>query len=648
MLSLVIVLLSAWTITVTSPSLGHASVPAIAGMAAFITMVTSIVLFIVRPKQDSFWPGFLLFALFAITIGLLVIKTGGLSSPYAASFLLVTFFAGTFGFYGALPVLIAIGVYTAIIYLDRTLSAGSLALLIANGLVPLIVGFIMWDNREDDAGNPGQKQINKIATQLTEVATRSEVVINAIGDGVMVIDAQSTIQLINPAAQELLGWSKQDAMTLNYKSVLHLTDEANNDIAAENDPIRQALNTNQEIRNSNTTILTKNNKKILAAMVASPIGDANSGVIVVFRDVTKEKQEEHEQAEFISTASHEMRTPVASIEGYLGLALNPQTSQIDAKAREFILKAHESAQHLGRLFQDLLDVSKADDGRMSNIPRVIDVVPFIQDLVTGLTPKAQQKGLQIVYKPTEEAGGQRKIAPVYYVNLDPDHIREVANNLIENAIKYTPQGSVTVDVSSDDTERLVISIKDSGIGIPAEDIPHLFQKFYRVDNEDTRQIGGTGLGLYLCRRLAEAIGGRIWVESEYKKGSTFFFELPRIDSSTAETIKQQQAAQATAPVLPAFVPPADTSSILMPSPVTTAAPAPIVNATPSVSPVPTTPPAGVIQDVIKPATTVPRGEALTREQIAAHVARLEALAKGQQASAAARQPGAPPPPIARA
>ena len=131
------------------------------------------------------------------------------------------------------------------------------------------------------------------------------------------------------------------------------------------------------------------------------------------------------------------------------------------------------------------------------------------------------------------------ITPVLYVNVDNDHLREIVGNLVENAIKYTKEGSVTVDVTGDDA-AVTISVEDSGLGIPKEDVPHLFQKFYRVDTTDTREIGGTGLGLYLCRRLTEAIGGKIWVESEYKRGSTFFVRLPRIDSVEAK--RQIEAA----------------------------------------------------------------------------------------------------------
>lgn len=280
------------------------------------------------------------------------------------------------------------------------------------------------------------------------------------------------------------------------------------------------------------------------AFVVSPMGQGD-GAIAVFRDITKERDEERAQAEFISTASHEMRTPVASIEGYLGLALNPSTATIDEKARDFITKAHASAQHLGHLFQDLLDVTKADDGRLKENPTVIDVVAFTREIVEGLNAKATEKGLELHYKPdgSKDTIGTTVISPVLFAHVDKDHLREVLDNLVENAIKYTLEGSVTVDATATD-EYVRVEIQDSGLGIPAEDLPHLFQKFYRVDNTDTREIGGTGLGLYLCRKLVEAMDGRIWVESEYKKGSTFYIEIPRMDRLKATEMMERESQAA--------------------------------------------------------------------------------------------------------
>ena len=280
--------------------------------------------------------------------------------------------------------------------------------------------------------------------------------------------------------------------------------------------------------------------------------------------MTKEKAEERQKAEFISTASHEMRTPVASIEGYLGLTLNPATATIDQRARDFITKAHRSAEHLGRLFQDLLDVSKADDGRLQSNPEAIDLIPFVSDIVEGLRHKAEDKKLQLIFKPRPGTPGgehsatftSRTLSPAFYIYVDPDQLREVLDNLVENAIKYTPSGRVTVDVTGG-SGRVTIAIADTGIGIPVEDQSHLFQKFYRVDNSDTREIGGTGLGLYLSRRLTEVMGGRLWVESAYRQGSTFFLELPRLsehDAQTALAAKAKTAAQVAEVTPPRPVP----------------------------------------------------------------------------------------------
>lgn len=604
---------------------------------ASITAILSLVSYIWIPKESAFPSSLAIYTLLTATAAGLIIVTDGVNSPFIALWMLVSVFAGIFGVWGLLPMAIAVGVFIAVEYLKNNFSPELMVVVSFVGILPLIASLIIWHNKSNKAYT-GDKAYKELASELSQVATQSEVVINAIGDGVMAIDAKGTIQLINPAAQQILGWGKQDALALNYKSVLQLVDLKGAPIDPATDPIQQVLNTNQQIRNNDTTIVTKSSKKIISSIVASPIGEVGSGAIIVFRDITKEKAEEREQAEFISTASHEMRTPVASIEGYLGLALNPQTSQIDEKARDFILKAHESAQHLGHLFQDLLDVSKADDKRLTNTPKVTDMTSFTEEIVQGLTPKAVEKGLNLVFKPNPKDGNQH-VAPVYHVNLDNDHIREILDNLIENAIKYTLKGQVTVDVNGTE-DSVVVSIQDSGIGIPAEDIPHLFQKFYRVNNEETNQIGGTGLGLYLCRKLAEAMNGRIWAESTYKQGSTFNLELPRITSQEAANLQSQQTLATKNASDISINKIESAAAIETPSLASEPNPQPAANQTPPVS---TAIP--VSQSAVAPAkaaTTVPRGESLTPEQIAAHVAELKEMIKQQQAAPATPTQETPP------
>ena len=502
---------------------------------AGVALLVAVISYLSAPKEHVFEISLVNYALLIILSAALIIDTGQIHSPFIALWMIIAVFSGVFGVWGIGPFAILIAAYAVGLYIQHALDISALVTLLFAGAFPLAISYLIW-HTDGPAKDKGDQAYRALATELSQVAGKSEVVINAIADGVIAVDAGGVIELINPAAQQIIGWGKQDALKLDYRSVLKLVDKKNNELDETNDPVAQVLATNKQVTNNDLTLVTNSGKNILVSLLISPVGQIGSGAIIVFRDITREKAEERQQAEFISTASHEMRTPVASIEGYLGLALNPATAQIDQKARDFIMKAHESAEHLGRLFQDLLDVSKADDSRLQNNPKVINLVEFIHDIVEGLRPKAEEKGLRLTFKPKPDddspEGGDRVLSPIYYVNVDPDHLREVVANLVENGIKYTPRGDVIVDISGDQ-ENVEISVADSGIGIPPEDVGHLFQKFYRVDNSETREIGGTGLGLYLCRRLTETMNGRIWVESRYKEGSTFFVSLPRLANDEA-------------------------------------------------------------------------------------------------------------------
>ena len=367
-------------------------------------------------------------------------------------------------------------------------------------------------------------------------------ILDAVDDGVLAVDPKGNILAINPAAEQITGWSGSDAAGLVFNSVLKITNNDGAEMLDISNPVNRVLRTNENFTTRDLFIKTQSGKITPIFLAVNSIGGSNSGVVVVFRDISKELSDNREQAEFISTASHEMRTPVASIEGYLGLALNPATATIDARAKSFLEKAHENTQHLGQLFQDLLDITKAEDGRLKNEPVVLDATEFARDIWEGLKPKAENKGLEYVFMPDHNATGEKTIMPVFFIHADRDHLHEVLNNLFENAIKYTPSGTVAVNVTGDN-DSVQISVKDSGIGIPAEDLPHLFQKFYRVDNSETREINGTGLGLFLSRKLTESIGGKLTVESEYKKGSVFTVKLPRITRENAESLKAKEDAK---------------------------------------------------------------------------------------------------------
>lgn len=364
-------------------------------------------------------------------------------------------------------------------------------------------------------------------------------ILGAISDGVIAIDSKGIIRIMNPSAEQMLGWSNSDSSNLSFESVFILVDKDGRVFEGELNPVRRALLSFENFSSRELSLKTQSGKTFPVSIQINPIDDNKSGLVVVFRNITKEIEENRQQTEFISTASHEMRTPVASIEGYLSLALNPATANIDARAREFLNKAYDNTRHLGQLFRDLLDITKSEDGRLKNEPVVLDAVDFTRNIWDGFRKKAFSKGLDFVFDLDVKKTGEKVLTPVYYIHSDRDHLQEVLDNLFENAIKYTPSGKVSVNISGDN-ENVRISVTDSGIGIPSEDIPHLFQKFYRVDNSETREIGGTGLGLYLSRRLIESMGGKLYLESEYKKGSTFIIQLPRLTREQAEKLKSTE------------------------------------------------------------------------------------------------------------
>lgn len=385
-----------------------------------------------------------------------------------------------------------------------------------------------------------------------DIKRRAKIVIDNISDGITFIDANGIIHLFNPAAEQLLAWSEAETLQLNYKTIFRFVNSASQPISNADNPITRTLSSNKPQASDSFYLLTHSEQKVSVSIKVTPIttqdGDMtiNDGAIVVFRDITRERAEQNAQTDFISTASHEMRTPVAIIEGYLGMILNPETATIDNRARMYAQKAHDSVKRLGRLFQDLLDVTKADDHRIDNNPCLLDAKLVAKQVVQDFVGKAATKGLTLQFNDTETGSshGERVLAPPAIICADLDQLNEILDNIIENAIKYTKQGGVKVSVDVD-SNRVRFTVTDTGIGIPEEDVPHLFQKFYRVDNSQTREIGGTGLGLYLIKRLADNIGGTIGVKSVYGQGSTFWLELDNLTREQAiQKAREIQARQA--------------------------------------------------------------------------------------------------------
>lgn len=391
----------------------------------------------------------------------------------------------------------------------------------------------------------------------------SALVLKSIREGVIIVGADYNIKLANPMASVMLGRSTDELVGLNFDSGINLLDKSGNRLTEGFNPILNSIKTGEVSERRDLNLLTSgSNKTTPISLIVAPTGKAGSSVVVTFRDIAKELEEERERADFISTASHEMRTPVASIEGYLGLAMNPATATVDERAMQYLNKAHESSQHLGRLFQDLLDTTKLDDGKIRTRMEPVEIVSLVKQYSDAQVPNIKAKGLNYQFgsNEAERQIGGLNINQVIYASIDRDFLQEILNNLIENAIKYTPAGWITVNVKADDYNVQII-VEDTGIGIPRDETEHIFQKFYRVDNSDTREIGGTGLGLALVKQRVELMGGKIWVESEQGKGSRFIVMVPRLSSEAyaqqrflfENQQKMQEAAKGHEQAVQAFI-----------------------------------------------------------------------------------------------
>ncbi|EKD22934.1 MAG: two-component sensor histidine kinase [uncultured bacterium] len=242
-------------------------------------------------------------------------------------------------------------------------------------------------------------------------------------------------------------------------------------------------------------------------------------------------EDDQTKSEFVSIASHELLTPTTAIEGYLSMILDEHMANVDETARKYLERVQTSAHRLSNLVKDLLSVSRLEAGRIKVKIEPVQVEPLIENVVSDLLPTTQEKRLSLTFLKPDET------LPLCLA--DPDKLTQIIINMVGNAIKYTPEGSVLVLAESVD-DKIKITVEDTGVGIKQEDLPHLFEKFYRVDNTETVGIVGSGLGLYISKSMVELMDGTIDVESTEWHGSRFIVTLPAVADSEEEQIVESK------------------------------------------------------------------------------------------------------------
>jgi len=494
-------------------------------------------------KRSEYTSALIMTLISVLNIILLIVSTGGFESPYFALWLGVIVVAGLFGRKATIGTVV--GTFAA---MGLSWSGTSFDMKFVTTHLPQIIGTLAAAGLIEfifkDASTKALKKSNdtkKLQTQLTQESFKAEALVDAMTEGVVVVDGLGRITLMNSSAAFMTGWSTASALGLDYRSPISLGLKAHDGTVQASDPLEQAMTTGKAVASNDIMLTSKDGKSIMLAITATSIPGDNgkpAGGILVMRDITKQKELERQKDEFISTASHEMRTPVAAIEGYLSLAMNPKVATIDERARGILQKAHDSTGHLGMLFRDLLSITKMEDGTKKLPREAVNISDMIKSVVSDMQFVAASKKLSLSIAGAVIAGTTSLEQPLH-VMANPERLREVIMNLIENAIKYTPSGSITVDIKGDG-KQVSFSVTDTGPGIAPEDQPHLFEKFYRVA-KTAQTVSGTGLGLYLCRTVVESFGGHVTLSSTPGQGSTFGFVLPQL--SNEEVAKAERDKQ---------------------------------------------------------------------------------------------------------
>jgi len=418
------------------------------------------------------------------------------------------------------------GVFGAITFADNVQGFG---IAFASLMVMSFAGFFI--NRHNKTVEQQGQSLKKVADRLTAEKSQDEAVLTAIADGVYAVDKDRNLVLLNKAAQGMVGWSEKDALGIKCKTVMGLKDDKDISVCEKDCPALAVWNTGEAVfRNDTCFMHRKTKQRVQLSSSYAPIKDLDGnmvGAICVFRDVTKDKELERQRNEFVSTASHELRTPITATEGYISIITDSGMCKVDEPTREYLGKAKNTLLGMSSLIKNLLAVTKIEEGRLETTVTNFPIKDLVNEVVEVFARKAKEKGINLEFAQSTEitTAGKKAIGRSLNVRADREMIREVLNNLTENAIKFTEKGGVKISIDYD-KEFATVNIQDSGMGMPKDAQKHLFEKFYRVDNTATREVGGTGLGLYITRSIVETFGGRIWVDSEMKKGSNFHFTIP--------------------------------------------------------------------------------------------------------------------------
>jgi len=432
------------------------------------------------------------------------------------------------GLVAALTVLVLLVFWRSVHKAIRTVAA-QLEAMSCSGQV----GLVMVDGVEElhQITRPLNEFLTRLKTQTDQLRSENrelqiqsriaaaekqhtEAIILSISDAVIVTNRFDELILSNEAAEKLLGFRLSTALRKNIDQVIFdgtLVRLIRETRSHGRSPARKVME---------HTIDQKGTPRVFSITLSCVVTphEAVSGVVAVLHDVTREKEIARMKTDFVSNVSHELKTPLASIKAYMEMLMDGEATD-DKTRREFYEIIASETDRLHRLIENILNISRIESGVVKVVKEPTSLTAVVKRVLDVAAPQARAKNICIL----------DRLAPVYYrVEADPDMMNQAVLNLVSNAIKYTPEGgTINVTVTADERRGTAIcDVADTGAGIPAEDLPHIFDKFYRVE-ANAKMAKGTGLGLTLVKHIIEMVhDGKLSVTSEAGKGSTFSFELP--------------------------------------------------------------------------------------------------------------------------
>lgn len=347
---------------------------------------------------------------------------------------------------------------------------------------------------------------------------RVEAILASIGDAVIVTDPSLRITHVNQSAERLLGYTAAELIGGLYHQIVRAVQLTGELVHDTDRTIYKVLQTKKPL-SEEAIYLTKDGHKFAAAVTCAPIQESTqvTGVVQVIRDVSREKEIDRMKTEFISLASHQLRTPLSAMRWYSEMLLAGDAGKLTEQQLSFVTHISDSSDRMIALVNALLNISRIESGRIVIDAKPTELREFVAGVVAELSPRAQAKNQQII------TNIHSRLPPVA---LDKKLVREVFVNLITNAIKYTPDGGEILIFISKKGDKVMVQVSDTGYGIPPGEKSKVFEKFYRGSNITKIETDGTGLGLYLVKAIVESSGGEISFRSDAQKGTTFWFTLP--------------------------------------------------------------------------------------------------------------------------